>query len=157
MFRINKLTDYAVVLLVEMARTGRVRSTAEIASETGVPLPTVAKVMKALAHNGLVTSTRGAGGGYGLGRAPELITVADMIQAIEGPIALTSCVESSEDEECGIESLCPMSGHWSRVNTAVHKALSDVTLAQMSIDCMTFPAAPNSPSSLTPERTKSTW
>lgn len=136
MFRINKLTDYAVVLLVDMARSGRVRSAQQIAADTGVPLPTVAKVMKALARDGLVISTRGAAGGYGLGREAEGITVADMIQAIEGPIALTSCVESSTGEEdgCGIESLCPMHGHWNRVNGAVHAALSSVTLAEMAQD-----------------------
>lgn len=133
MFRINKLTDYAVVLLVDMARSGRTRSAQEIAADTGVPLPTVAKVMKALARDGLVVGTRGAGGGYGLGRRPEEITVADMIQAVEGPIALTSCVETADDD-CGIESLCPMHGHWNRVNRAVHAALNGVTLAEMAAD-----------------------
>ena len=144
MFRINKLTDYAVVLLVDMARTGCVRSAQQIATDTGVPLPTVAKVMKLLAKDGLVQSTRGAGGGYGLGRAPLEITVAHMIQAIEGPIALTSCVEASTEEDCGIESLCPMHGHWNRVNNAVHRALSEVTLADMTCDHPLFaaPAAP---------------
>ncbi|GAB3458710.1 SUF system Fe-S cluster assembly regulator [Insolitispirillum peregrinum] len=134
MFRINKLTDYAVALLVDMARTGCVRSAQQIASDTGVPLPTVAKIMKLLAKDGLVQSIRGAAGGYGLGRAPREITVAHMIQAIEGPIALTSCVETSPDEECGIEALCPMHGHWNRVNNAVHRALSEVTLADMAQD-----------------------
>ena len=137
MFRINKLTDYAVVLLVDMARTGRVRSAQQIAADTGVPLPTVSKVMKALTRDGLVLSTRGASGGYALGRPADGITVADMIQAIEGPIALTSCVESADDG-CGIESLCPMHGHWNRVNGAVHAALSSVTLAEMTHDTPTF-------------------
>lgn len=137
MFRINKMTDYAVVLLVDMARTGRTRSAQQIAADTGVPLPTVAKVMKALTRDGLVVSLRGATGGYGLGRPAEEITVADMIQAVEGPIALTSCVESALDD-CGIESLCPMHGHWNRVNTAVHAALNGVTLAEMTIDTPMF-------------------
>jgi FeS assembly SUF system regulator len=138
MFRINKLTDYAVVLLVDMARTGKMRSAQQIAADTGVPLPTVSKVMKALTRDGLVVSTRGAGGGYGLGRAADGITVADMIQAIEGPIALTSCVEPSDEDGCGIESLCPMHGHWNRVNGAVHAALSSVTLAEMTHDTPMF-------------------
>lgn len=133
MFRINKLTDYAVVLLVNMARSGRVRSAQQIAADTGVPLPTVAKVMKLLARDGLVVSMRGASGGYGLGRRAQDITVAHMIQAVEGPIALTSCVETAEDD-CGIEALCPMHGHWNRVNAAVHAALSEVTLADMAVD-----------------------
>lgn len=142
MFRINKLTDYAVVLLVDMARHGGQRSAQQIAADTGVPMPTVAKVLKLLARDGLVVSTRGAGGGYGLGRDAGRITVADMIQAVEGPIALTSCVESAEDD-CGIESLCPMHGHWNRVNRAVHDALSSLTLAEMVRDPQPFrPPAP---------------
>lgn len=138
MFRINKLTDYAVVLLVDMARQdarapGTHRPAQQIAQETGVPLPTVSKVMKLLSKDGLVIATRGATGGYGLGQTATEITVAHMIQAVEGPIALTSCVESAEDD-CGIESLCPMHGHWNRVNAAVHDALSSVTLAEMAAD-----------------------
>lgn len=133
MFRINRMTDYAVVLLVDMARKRTVRSAQQIAAETGVPLPTVSKIMKTLTRDGLVTSVRGAGGGYALGREPGVITVADMIQAVEGPIALTSCVEEAE-EECGIESLCPMHGHWTQVNTAVRGALSTVSLADMAAD-----------------------
>ncbi len=134
MFRINKLTDYAIVLLVDMTRSQRVRSTADIAADTGVPLPTVAKVMKALAGAGLVVSTRGAGGGYGLGRPARDITVAAMITAIEGPIALTSCVDEADDDGCGIETLCPMHGHWARVNAAVRIALESVTLADMALE-----------------------
>lgn len=140
MFRINKLTDYAAVLLVDMARTRQVRSAQQIAADTGVPLPTVAKVMKLLAKDSLVTSMRGASGGYGLGRDPADITVAHIIQAIEGPIALTSCVETAV-EDCGIESLCPMHGLWNRVNNAVHDALSSVTLAEMSVDQPFFPSS----------------
>lgn len=141
MFRINKMTDYAVVLLVDMARTGCTRSAQQIAADTGVPLPTVAKVMKALTRDGLVVSLRGATGGYGLGRPPTEITVADMIQAVEGPIALTSCVEAAEDD-CGIESLCPMHGHWNRVNQAVHAALDSLTLAEMAVDTPMFGVPP---------------
>lgn len=145
MFRINKLTDYAVVLLVDMARSGRCRSTAGIAADTGVPLPTVAKVMKVLAREGLVVSTRGAGGGYCLSREPDKITMADMIVAIEGPIALTSCVDEADDDGCGIEMLCPMHGHWSRVNAAVRAALSAVTLAEMAMECSQPRPAVSSP------------
>lgn len=129
--RINKLTDYAVVVLVDMTRNPQVRSAHQIAAETGVPLPTVAKIMKALTRDGLVISHRGAAGGYALGKTAEAVTVADMIQAIEGPIALTACV-GEEDHACGIGSLCPMQGHWNRVNDAVREALAGVTLAEMA-------------------------
>ncbi len=131
MFRINKLTDYAVVLLVDMARTEKVRAAQQIATDTGVPLPTVSKVMKALVRGELVESQRGASGGYTLARAADKITVADMIQALEGPIALTACVERAEDA-CGLETLCPMHGHWNAVNQKVEEALRTVSLADMA-------------------------
>lgn len=131
MFRINKLTDYAVVLLLNMARAGQVRAAHQIAADTGVPGPTVAKVMKALVRAGLVQSTRGSGGGYVLARPADSIAVADMIEALEGPIALTACVHDA-DETCDREGFCPMSGHWNRVNAAVRKALAGVSLADMA-------------------------
>ncbi|GEO80430.1 SUF system Fe-S cluster assembly regulator [Pararhodospirillum oryzae] len=136
MFRINKLTDYAVVLLVDMARSDKVRAAQQIALDTGVPLPTVAKVMKALLRSGLVVSHRGACGGYGLAHPPRSITVADMIQALEGPIALTACVDKAPhadgEEACGLGSLCPMNGQWDTVNRRVEAALRTVTLADMA-------------------------
>jgi len=131
MFRINKLTDYAVVLLVDMARSGQVRAAQQLAADTGVPIPTVAKVMKALVRAGLVRSARGASGGYVLARPADRIAVADMIQALEGPIAMTACAETAEDG-CEREGFCAMAGHWNRVNTAVRKALEDITLADMT-------------------------
>lgn len=131
MFRINKLTDYAVVLLVDMARSDSVRAAHQIAADTGVPGPTVAKVMKALVRSGLVRSARGASGGYVLARPAERIAVADMIQALEGPIAMTACVDTAE-EGCEREGFCTMAGHWNRVNTAVRKALQGITLADMA-------------------------
>ncbi|NKD84706.1 SUF system Fe-S cluster assembly regulator [Haematospirillum jordaniae] len=137
MLRINKLTDYAVVLLVYMVKAGGRHSAQQVAGETGIPMPTVAKILKTLTREGLVVSTRGVSGGYCLGRGAEQITVADIVQAVEGPIALTSCVDESPDG-CGIGNLCPMNGHWNRVNGAVYRALSDVTLADMASDPLPF-------------------
>jgi FeS assembly SUF system regulator len=137
MFKVNKLTDYAMVVLIDIARSDQVRSTHRIAQRTGIPLPTVAKLMKNLNRAGLVTSTRGAGGGYILGRGAREISVADVIQAVEGPIALTACADTS-DEHCGIEALCPVQGKWNRVKTAVRSALSEVTLADMVEEVATF-------------------
>ncbi|MBF0563527.1 MAG: SUF system Fe-S cluster assembly regulator [Alphaproteobacteria bacterium] len=131
MFRINRLTDYAVVVLGEMSRSPGVRTVPQIAGDTGVPLPTVAKLMKTLAHAGLVASHRGAGGGYTLSRPPVGITVADIIEAIEGPIAITTCVEETEGQ-CGIETLCPMHGHWSRINQAIRGSLERISLAEIA-------------------------
>ncbi len=137
MFKVNKLTDYATVLLIEIARSNAVRSSQQVSERTGIPLPTVAKIMKSLARSGLVASQRGAGGGYTLGRAPREITVADVIQAVEGPIALTACADTS-DEHCGIETVCPVQGKWNKVNRAVRAALSEVTLADMVEDVTAF-------------------
>ncbi len=138
MFKLNRLTDYAVVVMSQMAgRLDEVRTAPQIAHETGVPLPTVAKLLNALANSQLVVSRRGAGGGYKLARLAEEITVAEIIQAMEGPIALTACVEGSA-EECDMESLCPMRGNWNKVNRAIHGALSQVTLADMTIGELPF-------------------
>src|ERR1700744_6191509 len=142
MFKVNKLTDYATVVLIEIARMPEVRSSQHLAEKTGIPGPTVAKLMKSLAKAGLVASRRGAGGGYALGRAAAAITIADVIQAVEGPIALTACADTS-DEHCSIEKLCPVQGKWNRVNAAVRAALSEVTLADMAADMVRFtPAGP---------------
>ena len=143
MFRLNRLTDYAVVVMSQMAlRPDETNSAHDIAADTGVPLPTVSKLLGTLARSGLMTSQRGVAGGYTLSRGAEDITMAEIIQALEGPIALTACVDGAESN-CDVESLCPMRGNWNRVNTAIHAALSSVTLADMSIATPMFgvPAA----------------
>jgi FeS assembly SUF system regulator len=114
-----------------------VRSSQQIAEQTGIPVPTVAKLMKNLNKAGLVASRRGAGGGYFLGRPAVSITLVDVIQAVEGPIALTACADTS-DEHCSIESVCPVQGKWNRANTAVRVALAEVTLADMVEDVSAF-------------------
>lgn len=144
MFKVNKLTDYAVVVLMDIARTDQRRSAQQVAARTGLPPPTVAKLMKSLNRAGLVASHRGAAGGYALGRPQGEITVADVIQAVEGPIALTACADTS-DEQCGMERVCPVQGKWNRVNMAVRNALSEVTLAEMIADVAGFGHAMRAP------------
>ncbi len=132
MFRLNRLTDYAVVVMTRMTdRPDDVHTAPQIATDTGIPLPTVAKLLNALARESLVLSHRGAAGGYTLGRPAEEVSVAEIIQAMEGPIALTACVEGS-GHHCEVECLCPMRGNWDQVNQAIHDALSAVTLADMA-------------------------
>lgn len=139
MFRLNRLTDYAVVVLSQMAhRPDETWTATRIAGETGVPLPTVAKLLNALVHGDLISSHRGASGGYTLNRPAEAVTVAEIIQALEGPIALTACVDG-QTGGCDVESLCPMRGNWDRVNRAIRRALSEVTLADMAVGVF-FPA-----------------
>jgi FeS assembly SUF system regulator len=141
MIRLNKLTDYAVVLLVQLANDQpRMQTAPRMAEETGVPLPTVSKLLKILARDGLVRSQRGAGGGYVLGRRAAEISVADIVSSVEGPIALTACVDGAAGG-CEVETLCPMRGSWDRVNDAIRAALGAVSLADMAASFVTFTPA----------------
>ncbi len=140
MFRLSKLTDYAVVVLVRLAELDGVQTSPGVAHATGVPEPTVAKVLKALAASGLVVSQRGARGGYRLMRPLAAVSVADVITAIDGPIAMTSCVEGSGGS-CEASCTCPVRGRWDAVNDAVRDALSGITLADMAPQPRIFAAA----------------
>src|ERR1700761_8969163 len=130
MLRLSRLTDYAVVVLVRLSAAQGVATSPGIAASIGIPEPTVAKVLKALAGNGLVTSTRGAHGGYRLGRPLNQIAISEVVVAIDGPIALTSCVDGAAG--CDSLSLCPMAGRWDPVNEAIRNALSNTSLADMA-------------------------
>ncbi len=133
MLRLSKLTDYAVVVLVQLAAVEGVQTSPCIAAATGVPEPTVAKVLKTLAGSGLVASQRGARGGYRLMRPLSAIPVADVIVAIDGPIALTACVDGS-GYGCDAAGICPVRGRWDPVNDAVREALANISLADMHGD-----------------------
>ncbi|MDH5456358.1 MAG: SUF system Fe-S cluster assembly regulator [Gammaproteobacteria bacterium] len=127
MLRISKLTDYGTVLLAHLAEHQvSVCSAADVAQATGVALPTVSKLLKSLARAGLVTSTRGSAGGYRLARPPQLISAADVIDALEGPVSITEC--SASDGDCEHEGICSVGGAWRRINIAIRRALQDVTL-----------------------------
>ena len=130
MLRLSKLTDYATVILSFMARDNtQVHAAMEIASVTGIALPTVSKILKLLVNAKLLISTRGAKGGYVLARAPEKISIAAVISALEGPIALTEC--SISQRGCVQASGCEIRGNWSLINQTIHNALESVTLADM--------------------------
>jgi len=131
MLRITKLTDYAVLVLSGMVRPGGEAVAArDIAGSTHIPQPTVSKVLKLLSRAGLVASERGKNGGYRLSRGADAISVADIIDAVEGPIAVTEC---STDERgcCDLEGHCPTETNWVRINHAIRQALRGVTLADM--------------------------
>ena len=131
MLRVGKLTDYGTVVMTAFARRPqRLHSANEIAAELGLALPTVSKVLKALVQHGLLMSHRGAKGGYSLAAAPEAISVAQIIAAIEGPIALTECSDTAG--LCGQEPQCSVRGNWQRINSAVREALERVTLAELA-------------------------
>lgn len=127
MLRLSKLTDYGTVLLAHLAANeGSVCSAADVATATGVAVPTVSKLLKLLGRNGLVTSTRGANGGYRLAHDPSDISAADIIDALEGPVSITEC--SASDSQCEHEGVCSVGGAWQRVNVAIRMALDDVSL-----------------------------
>ena len=135
MLKLSRLTDYAVAALVRLSAAEGVETSPGIAAAIGVPEPTVAKVLKLLAGQGLVSSTRGARGGYRLGRPLASINVAEIITAIDGPIALTSCVEGATGM-CESQTLCPVAGRWDPVNAAIRTALENITLADMAVSSM---------------------
>lgn len=126
MLRISKLTDYGTVVLAHLAGHPGVVSSADVAAGTGVALPTVSKLLKALARSGLVRSTRGANGGYELARAPQEISAADIIDALDGPVSITEC--SSDHSHCEHEDVCNVGGAWQRINVAIRRALGGVSL-----------------------------
>ena len=132
--RLSSLADYAVVMMAAAARhcgvTGRLNATL-LASETGLPLPTVQKLVSRLSAAGLIESARGTGGGFRLARPPAAISMADIIEAVEGPIAMTACVEGGRND-CCIEENCRVKPHARAVNGAVRGALAGVSLASLS-------------------------
>ena len=130
MLRLSKLTDYGTVLLAHLATdTESVCSAADVATATGIAVPTVSKLLKSLGRSGLVTSTRGANGGYQLARDPHDISAADIIDALEGPVSITEC--SASDSQCEHEGVCSVGGAWQRVNVAIRRALDDVSLSDL--------------------------
>ncbi len=133
MIRMTRLTDYGIVLLTHIARHPErlTRNAPELAAVAHLPLPTVSKILKILAREGLLVPHRGAKGGFSLARSADEIPIADVISALEGPIAPTECSAHGSDR-CGIESLCPVSTNWRRINRAVLDALRGITLAEMA-------------------------
>jgi FeS assembly SUF system regulator len=138
MIRVTKLADYGVLLMTWFAwRKDRVtgdqarRTAPALAAETGLPAPTVSKLLRLLAKAGLLDSQRGPSGGYSLARDPVDISMAEIITAIEGPIALMECL-SDESPDCDVESLCPTRTNWTRINHAIRKALDAISLDEMA-------------------------
>ncbi len=131
MIKVSRLADYAVVILAGMSKNrAELMTGAQLSRDSGLPEPTVAKVLKLLAKSDVLTSVRGANGGYRLNGKPEDINISDVIMAVDGPIALASCVEGST-ADCDYTCNCPVKGRWDRVNDAIRGALEDVTLADM--------------------------
>ena len=131
--RLSSMADYAVVTMCAAARNcgGGRMAAADLAAETGLPLPTVQKLVSLLVKGGLLKSTRGAGGGIQLARPAAAISLADVVEAIEGPIALTNCVESS-GTDCALEGSCTLPPHWGAVNRELRRMLAGLKLDEFS-------------------------
>ena len=133
--RLSSMADYAVVIMSAAARhCGGTRvSAGQLAEETGLPAPTVQKLVSKLTAAGLMRSSRGVGGGLKLGRPPAAITLADIVEAVEGPIVLTACLDETKSD-CTLEGCCHVRGHWPVVNAALRGALAGVPLTQLAED-----------------------
>lgn len=132
MIRMTKLTDYSIVLMSHLAAEGGGLTTASnLAHETRLSVPTVSKILKVLSREGLLVSHRGANGGYSLARDARDISVADVIAAMEGPIAVTECADI-DSSECSQESFCGVRENWLKINEAVRNALDSISLEEMA-------------------------
>jgi FeS assembly SUF system regulator len=133
MIRMSKLADYAFILLTHMmSRPAASWAAGEVAAATTLPLPTVAKVLKLLAKAGIVAAQRGAGGGYRLVQDVGQVTVAAVVEAVDGPIRLTACASAGADtKKCAVRRLCPLFGGWERLNSEVHAVLAATTLDRL--------------------------
>ena len=131
--RLTHLADYAVVIMTAAARreAGARLSASELAQETGVPLPTTQKLMGRLAAEGLLTSARGAAGGFALARAADAITLADIVEAVEGPIAMTMCSDAN-NHDCVLDAHCRVKPHMGVVGNAIRGALGAVSLTELA-------------------------
>ncbi len=132
MIKLGKLTDYAIAVMGQLVREGieSAHSAHSLSDKTGIPEPTVAKVLKLLSKGNLVVSERGAAGGYKLVKQAEQISIGEIITAIDGPISIVACVDG-QHESCAMWGTCPTKGNWDRVNDAIKSALEGVKLTEM--------------------------
>jgi FeS assembly SUF system regulator len=139
MLKISKLTDYGTLVLVHLASTDGSQPcpASDVAAGTGLALPTVQKVLKRLTRGGLIESARGAEGGYRLRRAPESISAMEILDVLEGPLALTEC--SHESGHCELEANCQVGGAWQRITQAIRASLEDIRLSDLRAPPAEFP------------------
>ena len=133
MIKITRLTDYGIMLLTNFAKDAGhpMRNTRDLAAQAHLPLPTVSKILKVLARKGLLQAHRGVKGGFSLARKPQEITVAQIVDAVEGHMGITECSFAAPGT-CVLEESCPVTTHWQRISKAVWGALENITLAEMA-------------------------
>jgi FeS assembly SUF system regulator len=132
MIRLTNLADYAVILMCEMSHADSRLSAQDLAASTGIPVPTVSKILNLLSRGELLKSHRGLKGGFALAKSKEDISVADIIEVIDGPIALTSCSENTKSCDCGFDDVCSLRPRWQLISGAVRGALQKVSLEEIA-------------------------
>lgn len=132
MLKISRLADYAVILLVKLGEDGDVVTCPVLSSVTGIPEPTVAKILKLASAQGLVYSRRGTRGGYGLTKPLDKTTMASVITAVDGNISLTACADG--DTTCEVANACKVSRQWCAINKAIQNMFENITLEHMRSD-----------------------
>lgn len=161
MLRISKMTDYGTLVLAHLAvGSRRLASAPEVSAATGLGGATVSKILKTLSRAGLVTATRGSQGGYRLAREATAITAAEIIDAFDGPVAITDCAAGAEN--CELESVCGVGTAWQKINLAIRRSLEDISLADLqrnngipaAIPLIPMPVRPGSVRPETPNRPK---
>ena len=153
MFKLNRMTDYAIVVLGALAhRQGEILATAQLAELTGLNQPTVAKVAKTLMAADLLETQRGVHGGYRLAQPAAATSLVQIVEAMEGPIAVNDCVDGAQ-APCVVSNCCFMSRNWNRVNLAVRNALSDVSLEDLIDPAQLFTPTGHQPATDRPAST----
>lgn len=131
MLRVSKLTDYAMVIMAHFAaHPDVIHQAAGLAQQTGIARPTTSKLLKILTKCGFLTSHRGATGGYQLARDANEITITDLLEALEGPLALTEC--AIDQELCAVALNCVIKSPWQRINSIIYQTLSQITLNDLT-------------------------
>lgn len=133
MIRLTKLSDYGFVVLTHFVINAdrQIWNARDVAAEVHLPVPTVSKLLKAFTRGGLLKAHRGVHGGYSLAKDPKSVTLPEIVEILEGPVAITECQEGSETE-CILQYLCPLRPTWNEVNKAVRDSLEKVTLADLA-------------------------
>ena len=143
MIKLSNLADYAVVLMSNIASCpDDIHTALALNAETRVPLPTVSTILGKLAKANLLVSHRGVGGGFSMNDRKENITIADIVEAVDGPVQLTNCL-SDEDDCCDYEPVCMTRSKWDKINKAVYEALNTVPLSEMVEQPYDFFPAPS--------------
>ena len=132
MIRLSRLADYGIVIATHLARhPDRQQTAGDVAVATAVPAAMTSKILKMLTRADLLVSHRGSHGGYSLARPAVSVSVAEVVEALDGPIAITTCTEPTPGD-CSILNLCPARANWERINRAIRESLGEVTLAEMA-------------------------